>query len=134
MFTKLSTASNHKCVYSLLFAIFTFILKSNSESKSTCNSTTCFFEAQRIQSKLNLSVDPCSNFYEFSCGGFKPKLLKNQTKVDSFSIILDAMEEKLNLTMSESMADNEIRPFKDVKTFYRNCMDTGKIFTKVTKV
>lgn len=36
-----------------------------------CNTVGCVQLSAQISSRLNMSVDPCEDFIEFSCGGWK---------------------------------------------------------------
>ncbi|RWS05426.1 neprilysin-11-like protein [Dinothrombium tinctorium] len=43
---------------------------SEIEDLDICNSNLCKQIAKNLHSSLNLSVDPCDDFYAFSCGGW----------------------------------------------------------------
>lgn len=76
-------------------------------------------------SKIDNSVEICDDFFEFSCGKYKPEIPSHKTKVDELDLILDTLQERLNGTMSAEISANEIEPFKKLKIFYQNCMDKG---------
>lgn len=40
------------------------------EQSPSCTSTACVRAAARLLARLDPSIDPCSNFYQFSCGRF----------------------------------------------------------------
>ena len=50
-----------------------------------------------ILNKLNQSVDPCEDFYEYSCGGFleKTHLKDDQPQLGSFTVAFDAIQKAL---------------------------------------
>ena len=49
--------------------------------------------ANRILENMNDSVEPCEDFYEFSCGSFdrNKRLQEDQSKVDEFTILRDKL-------------------------------------------
>lgn len=76
-------------------------------------------------SKIDESVEVCDNFYDFSCGNFKPLIPEHKTKMDSFSSVLDTLQDKLNISMSAKVTETDIEPFKKLKVFFQNCMEIG---------
>lgn len=76
-------------------------------------------------SKIDDSVEICDDFFSFSCGNYKPEITDDKTKIDELSLIQDTLQERLDAVMSCETTASDIEPFKNVKLFYRNCMDTG---------
>ena len=76
-------------------------------------------------------MDPCSDFYEFSCGNFEPKIPLDKTRVDSFARVFDKIQERLNKTINGEASTDEIEPFKKLKIFFHNCMEIGLIFDEL---
>ena len=52
----------------------------------------------------------------------------DKTKVDSFSQVLDKIQESLNETINTETSENNIEPFNKLKTFFHNCMEKGLTF------
>lgn len=71
----------------------------------TCVSTECFRAAGDIRMSLDSSVNPCTNFYEFSCGGW----IKNHPIPDSKTSFnqFDRIQDRLNFEI-KSNKDSEI--------------------------
>ncbi|KAL1919170.1 uncharacterized protein VTP21DRAFT_2552 [Calcarisporiella thermophila] len=54
------------CILTLQLAI-----AQNLDSQlPVCNSARCYEVAEKIKSAMNLDVNPCENFYQYSCGNF----------------------------------------------------------------
>lgn len=82
-------------------------------------------ESEMIRSKMNDSVATCNNFFDFSCGKYKPVIPSHKTSVTELDLIHDTLQERLNITMSADISENDIEPFKNLKVFFRNCMKKG---------
>jgi hypothetical protein len=54
-----------------LKVFFYLTLFGASDSKQLCSTLSCIHSSAAIISKINENVDPCEDFYEFSCGEFK---------------------------------------------------------------
>jgi Peptidase family M13 len=110
-------------LFSFCATITIVLCATQSLSESVCKTKSCEKEAAQMLSKIDDSVEICENFFDFSCGNYKPEIPSHKTKIDELDLILDKLQENLNLTMGSKINANEIEPFKKLKTFYQNCMD-----------
>lgn len=104
-----------------------------ADRKGVCRTSGCKALADLLQSNMNETVDPCDDFYAFSCGGwlnrtssFLPppgQYLFSQPNVYGHRSKLDLR------TILESESTNEtIEAVRKVKAFYKLCMDIDEIY------
>lgn len=86
--------------------------------------------ASTFLSKMNASINPCDDFYEFACGNFiKTTIISEDAgSVNTINIIESRVLSQMHTLLNSEISPNEIRPFKMAKQFYRQCMNTCKIF------
>ncbi|KAG1656819.1 Neprilysin-1 [Nymphon striatum] len=81
--------------------------------------------AEEFKNRMNLSVNACDDFYQYSCGGWmdKVKLDDSLTIIDSFEIIENEIERKLieDLSMAKSELDN-VEVYKKARDMFKSCM------------
>jgi predicted metalloendopeptidase len=112
----------------IIFCII-FVLKVDvTFTKSKCATISCVRSTAEILEKMNPKVNPCHDFYQFSCGTFISETFTadEDDKVDTISIMTDQLYEfMLTILDDESqISKNEI--FGKVKQFYGTCLDEGE--------
>lgn len=78
---------------------------------------------------MDPSVDPCSNFYEFSCGSWnrKNQIPEDKTSINTFRVLDDALLHTLK-SLLESPSNNDTQQYeKSMKDFYSSCLDIEHI-------
>ncbi|KAL9545203.1 hypothetical protein MBANPS3_007261 [Mucor bainieri] len=124
---------------------------SNSTSNSTvCSTPECTTLANSILAFLDLNVDPCSDFYQYTCGGW----LANATIPDDEFIVgpqktaLDTNQEAMRSILEgtyddlykdligsdegfhrEDQEDADKENFETMQKYYNVCMNTAEIET-----
>lgn len=98
------------------------------ENGKVCTSPGCINAASSILSKLDSSVDPCDDFYQFSCGQFLENTIIPEDKiyVNAFSTVGDTLQEQLRTIITSPVDEKEIEPFKMVKELYLACLNESK--------
>lgn len=98
------------------------------ENGKVCTSPGCIHAASSILSKLDSSVDPCDDFYQFSCGQFLETTIIPEDKiyVNAFSTVGDTLQEQLRTIITSPVDEKEIEPFKMVKELYLACLNESK--------
>lgn len=94
-------------------------------TEKVCVSPGCIHTASRVLEYMDPSVDPCDDFYEFTCGNFlkKTNIPDDKSSVTSFSIISDMLQEQLRTMIEEPVHEDEPKPFQLTKKLYRACMN-----------
>ncbi|XP_049514339.1 neprilysin-1-like [Dermacentor silvarum] len=76
---------------------------------NVCETPVCIERARLINESLNTSVDPCTDFYSYTCGGWmsKHKIPDSQAMTSTFSRLEDELQETLrdilgNITVVEA--------------------------------
>ncbi|XP_071805807.1 neprilysin-1-like [Asterias amurensis] len=112
----------------LLGLLIHFILDSKS-CNSVCSTERCVQSAAVYLSNMNRSVDPCENFYEYSCGGWKTKHIigEDETSVSAFGKLDDDVGIKCKAIFESAPGKNEPKAVSSVRNFYKSCVDLDAI-------
>lgn len=83
--------------------------------------------ASSIIKSMDLTVDPCENFYDFSCGNYvKESDLIDENSEYSEVINLEKTVNKQFRILIQSKLNNSFRPYKMARDFYSSCMNTSE--------
>lgn len=86
---------------------------------------------------LDKTVDPCTDFYGFACGGWiaNTQIPADKSRwVRSFSVIHEQNEKELRKILEAAAADASAGPVKQrLGTYYKSCMDEAAIDSVGTK-
>lgn len=87
-----------------------------------------YFLASVVSSKMNFSVRPCDDFYQFACGRFdKTSIIPEDSgSVNTINLIEGRVMAQLNSILNSEIKSDDIRPFKMAKQMYRLCLNTSK--------
>ncbi|CAO0795618.1 unnamed protein product [Mucor circinelloides] len=123
-------------------------------TSNICNTPDCLATSAFIKQYVNLNVDPCSDFFEYSCGAWinapRTKAAKDTSR-NSFSDVLtnnilalvDIMETSYDDFMAKHLksnadgfnvveqADTDRANFQKAKDFYNTCMNPERSIAEI---
>ncbi|XP_028401827.1 neprilysin-4-like [Dendronephthya gigantea] len=136
MFVINMKPKSEKCVIFYLLLFLPSYLSLNQRPNSiirdknakVCTHEHCRRVSDEILRSINVSVNPCDNFFQYSCGSW----IKNHTIPKGrtqFSAItqLSLNNEKILMDALEKDEPTDSPTIKKVKNFYRSCLDTKTI-------
>ncbi|XP_061704428.1 neprilysin-2 isoform X3 [Cydia pomonella] len=107
---------------------------SKGSDEKICSQPGCVHTASKLLLNMDEKVDPCDDFYQFSCGSFlkTTRIPDDKTSVNTFSIITDQLQEQIRALLDEPVVPHEPRPFVLAKTLYQACMNRSSIEARGT--
>ncbi len=72
-----------------------------------------------------MNVDPCEDFFEFSCGSFiqNKRIPDDQSRVDMFDGLRETLSYNVADLLSEPIKINDIESIRNAKNLYKSCMN-----------
>lgn len=109
----------------LLSVLFASAVTSLSiPNKNVCKTKECAVAAKFILDRMNSTVDPCDDFYEFACGKFASQIVNKSTSVFS-----DAAEEMAEhgQTALKKLHANSPKYFWQLRHYVEKCQKQGML-------
>ena len=102
--------------------------ESSSSTDVTCEKESCHELAKMVQAGLDTTVDPCVDFYNFSCGGW----IRGNSIPPGYSSFsrfrdLDIENTRKLISVMNSDIDGDIEAVGKAKMLFRSCMDLDRL-------
>ncbi|KAI9282835.1 hypothetical protein BC943DRAFT_362365 [Umbelopsis sp. AD052] len=130
-----------------MLGVFQDLLKMTGfpiESTGVCQSQTCLLTSASILHDLDKKVDPCTDFYQYSCGGWieAHKIRDDQAQTGSFDNVSEDIQNILkqifentydhlhtfgNFTVDPDMQKKDEEMFNKAKNYYESCNNEAAI-------
>lgn len=81
-----------------------------------------------MRSKIDKTIDPCDDFYEFACANYDRETMIPEDKVSMnvFNHFGDKLIKQILDLLEEPSTEQEIKPFRQAKDLFKACMNTSK--------
>ncbi|KAB0791721.1 hypothetical protein PPYR_03521 [Photinus pyralis] len=97
-----------------------------------CTTVACRKASSDVLSFIDPSIDPCRDFYKFTCGSLFKKTF--DTKLVSLEALVGKeVEDQTKKMLQKSVDPNEPKAFQALKKFFRACMDEVTIERDATQ-
>lgn len=114
----------------LALATYAILLSFRKEKDATkdevkyCTSSTCLEVAAAVKKSLNESVDPCEDFYQYSCGSWieNNPIPPSETTTATFITAAKKNDERLLLLLLEDDELPREHAVKKAKNYFKSCM------------
>lgn len=75
-----------------------------------CQTAGCLQAAANVLQYINVSDDPCNDFYDFACGKFisETTLTEDKYTEGSFSLLSDQMQKQLRQLINAPVEDSDL--------------------------
>lgn len=114
------STNTHRCYLRIYEAHYRF-------ESSTLDFKCIYLSVTAMITSLNLSSDPCNNFYEFVCGNFqKDRLVRDLDNVTQLTIMEEGMKAQNMKLLEEKNKADEPKFARRMKRLYSKCINTSE--------
>ncbi|XP_061493081.1 neprilysin [Rhineura floridana] len=112
----------------LAIVAITMIILYATYDDGICKTSDCIKSAARIIENMDTTSEPCTNFYQYACGGWLKKNIIPETssRYSNFDILRDELEVVLKDVL-EKENSSDIEAVKKAKTLYKSCINESAI-------
>ena len=103
--------------------------KTMTSSKRVCESPECIAIAAQVLTYADQSINPCENFYDFACSGWKKQSYIPDSKPtwDTFSDLMDANDKLLKKQLVDGKPNINSSAEVELYKLYSSCLNTKAI-------
>ncbi|CAG7703982.1 unnamed protein product, partial [Allacma fusca] len=101
----------------------------NDINADICFTEECLDASIALLQSINFSVNPCENFFEFSCGKWLADnpLPPSSSRWSHFDVLVQEVNEVTQGILTTPEKPEDFKPVKQVKELYTQCIDLAAI-------
>ncbi|KAF5280978.1 hypothetical protein FQR65_LT14902 [Abscondita terminalis] len=94
-----------------------------------CKSQSCNSLSQKLLENLDITINPCENFYQFACGGYikSKKIPIDKIEISTLSEIATLVSNQMQTVLKEPIHEKEPHTIKLAKELFGVCLNTTAI-------
>ena len=102
---------------------------SGKSTKQTCTTKDCVLSASKLIENSNLSVNPCIDFYEYACGGWKAKnfIPDSKSEWNGFTSRRETIAHILKRALDSNAYGSKDSAVNKVLDFYKSCTNEKQL-------
>lgn len=118
------------CIFVIAFLVAIVIYQhvSSDDKKDVCTSPGCIHASSYILGNMDVSYEPCDDFYQFICGNWENtvKIPASRAKYNTFSVVSDENRDRIKKLLESNATTvngQHSKTVEKMKTFYKMCLD-----------
>lgn len=100
----------------------------SEDSDSFCETKECLIAAAELQKSMNLSADPCEDFYEYACGGWMKNniIAPDRSRWSQFDVTRKTLADKVRVILEGEYNSSSTSIIGKTLNLYKKCMNLAK--------